>query len=89
MAAVALETSNHSERLRQACADGYERMQKLFEDKLLAGGFPLARAHTLAVTILAALEGGVILSRAEQNAQPLRLVAEEMKHLLLCASSAP
>jgi TetR/AcrR family transcriptional repressor of lmrAB and yxaGH operons len=89
MAAVALETSNHSERLRQACAGGYERMQKFFEDKLLAGGFPLARAHTLAVTILAALEGGVILSRAEQNAQPLRLVAEEMKHLLLCASSAP
>jgi TetR/AcrR family transcriptional repressor of lmrAB and yxaGH operons len=89
MAAVALETSNHSERLRQACAGGYHQMQKLFEDKLLAGGFQPGRTHTLAATILAALEGGVILSRTEQNAQPLRLIAEEVKQLLLCASSAP
>lgn len=89
MAAVALETSNHSTRLRQACGGGYHLMQKLFEEKLLAGGFLPSRAHTLAVTVLAALEGGVILSRTEQNAGSLRLVAEEMRQLLSSVPTAP
>jgi TetR/AcrR family transcriptional regulator, lmrAB and yxaGH operons repressor len=86
IAAVALETSSRNERLRQACQSAYKLLQKPFEEKLLASGFAKERAHSLAITISAALEGAVILSRTEQTSQAIRLISEEIKQLLQFAS---
>lgn len=88
IAAVALETASHNERLRQACQAAYGYLQAPLEEKLTAGNFPAERAHTLALTINAAIEGAVILSRVAHSSQPLRIVAEEVRTLLLRASSA-
>ena len=88
IAAVALETSTTHERLQQACQAAYKLLQEPFEEKLLVGGFAPARAHALAVTISATLEGGFVLSRTEHTSQPLRIIAEELRQLLLCAGNA-
>jgi len=89
IAAVALETANSSERLRASCQLAYEAFRLPLEEKLLAGNFPAERAYALALTITAAWEGAMILSRTERSAQPLRIVAEEIRTFLLSGSPAP
>jgi TetR/AcrR family transcriptional repressor of lmrAB and yxaGH operons len=88
IAAVALETAHESDRLRQATQTAYATLHQPFAEKLLTGDFSPERAHSLALTIGAVLEGAVILSRAEQSSQPLRIVAEEVRSMLECAVSA-
>jgi hypothetical protein len=46
-------------------------------DLLADGGVPARRALPLAISLLAACEGAVVLSRAEQSMEPLDLVAQE------------
>lgn len=86
-ASVALETAGQSERLRQACQIGYEAQRLPYAEKLIAGNFPVERAHALALLISAACEGAIILSRTEQSSQPLRVVAEEIRGLLVYAAA--
>jgi TetR/AcrR family transcriptional repressor of lmrAB and yxaGH operons len=85
IAAVALETAGSSERLRRACADAYVALIRVFAEKLIAGGYAPERAHSLAVLINAAIEGAMILSRAQHSAEPLALARVEIKTLLECA----
>lgn len=82
IAAVALEASNSSEKLRQACADGYQQLQDVHAAKLVMGGFTAEQAKSLAMTISAALEGAMILGRTKQNATALRAVANNIKLLM-------
>jgi TetR/AcrR family transcriptional repressor of lmrAB and yxaGH operons len=82
LAAVALETAGSSERLRAACAGAYADLRRPFVERLLAGGYPPQRAEALGTLIVAALEGGVILSRAQQSAEPLEQVRGEIARLL-------
>ncbi|MEM7532067.1 MAG: TetR/AcrR family transcriptional regulator [Chloroflexota bacterium] len=82
IAAVALEASNTSERIRKACAEGYQGLQDVLAAKLVMGGFPAAKAASLSITINAAIEGAMILCRTQQNAQVLADVADSMKTLL-------
>jgi TetR/AcrR family transcriptional repressor of lmrAB and yxaGH operons len=80
-----LETAASSERLRRACEDAYALLIRIFADKLAAGGYAPERAHSLAVLINAAIEGAMILSRAQHSAEPLALARVEIKTLLECA----
>lgn len=79
---VAMETATSSERLNLACREAYQRLQGSFEDKLLASGFAAARAAHLAAFIVAAIEGGIILSRTNHSGDPLRRVADELRAIL-------
>ena len=88
IAAVALEASNSSERLRKACADGYQGLRDMLAAKLVMGGFSAEKAASLAITINAAIEGAMILSRTKQDATVLISVADDMKALLQAASNA-
>lgn len=88
IAAVALETAGSSERLRQACHVAYGFLVAPVQEKLVAAGYAPERAEALALTISAAMEGGMILSRTAQSSRPLRLIAEELRTLLLCTTSA-
>jgi TetR/AcrR family transcriptional repressor of lmrAB and yxaGH operons len=54
--------------------------------KLLAdGGVPAERAVSLAVSLIAACEGAVILSRAERSFEPFDLVAVEQLAIIKAA----
>lgn len=88
IAAVALEASNTSERIRKACADGYQGLQDVIAAKLVMGGFATEKAASLAITINAAIEGAMILARTKQDASILVNVANDVKTLLQSASSA-
>ena len=79
IAAVALEASNSSEPLRQACAAGYDGLQAVLAAKLVMGGYSAENAIKLASIINASIEGATILVRTNQNATVLFHVADAMK----------
>jgi TetR/AcrR family transcriptional repressor of lmrAB and yxaGH operons len=88
LAAVALETAASSERLQHTCAAAYADLRRPFYDKLVGGGYAPERAESLATLIVAVLEGGVILSRAQQSSAPLEQVRREVVEVLACAPRA-
>lgn len=78
--AVALEAASTNERLRQACRDAYRAWRRPFADKLRPAYGD--RADRLAMLIIAAIEGGIVLARSEQSERPLLDVADEVEQLL-------
>lgn len=82
LTAVAMETATQSERINRACRDAYGLLQAAFREKLLESGFTKVKAEELATFITASVEGGIILSRTYHTADPLRLVARQLRTLL-------
>ena len=82
LTAVAMETATQSERINIACREAYGMLEVAFLEKLLESGFPKTKAEELATFIVASVEGGIILSRVSHTADPLRLVAKQLKMLL-------
>ena len=78
--AAALE-GDRSPGARDAAAAAFERWQELiaeaFEDQGLSG----ERARSLATLAIAAIEGGVVLARAQRSIEPLEQVADELEAL--------
>lgn len=83
LTAVAMETATQSDRINTACRDAYGMIESAFRDKLLENGFTKLKSEELATFITASIEGGIILSRTYHTADPLRLVAKQLKLLLL------
>ncbi len=84
---IAMETASTSPTLRGECQRIYSGWQAVFADKLNAAGLPQARAERMAVMIIAALEGGVILCRTGQSRAPLEQVADEIGEMVKHAMS--
>lgn len=84
---VAMETATTNERLNHACRAAYSRLQSAFEAKLVQAEFPETQAQQLATFITASIEGGIILCRTYHSGDPLRLVAEQLSHVI--AASRP
>ena len=82
LTAVAMETATQSERINLACREAYGMLQSAFNEKLIECGFAKTKADELATFIVASVEGGIILSRTSHTANPLRLVAKQLKVLL-------
>lgn len=82
LTAVAMETATKSERINLACREAYEMLESAFREKLLDSGFSKIKAEELAKFVVASVEGGIILSRVSHTADPLRLVAKQLKVLL-------
>ena len=78
LAAVALDSFGGSERLRAATTASYEELRRPFLEILLKGGIAAERANSLATTILAAVEGAVILARSRQSTAPLQAIRHEL-----------
>lgn len=89
LTAVSMETATQSERINQACREAYGLIVTAFRDKLLDSGIPAERAAALATFITASIEGGIILSRTWHTADPLRLVAGQLRSLLAEEGSNP
>jgi TetR/AcrR family transcriptional repressor of lmrAB and yxaGH operons len=86
LATVALETATSSERLNEACRAAYALLQQAFEEKLKEGGYPAAQVAALASFVVAAIEGGIILSRTYHSGDPLREVARHVAVVLAVAA---
>lgn len=72
-----------------AAADAFARWQELFAANLVQHGVAEERATTLAALVIAALEGAIVLCRAQQATAPLDRVVEELSGLVRAALPGP
>lgn len=82
VAAVAMEASSASERLRRACEEVYASVRGPFEEALARLGFDSDIARRRSTAIVAALEGGLVLSYTSLDPAPLEAVGEMLEVLL-------
>jgi AcrR family transcriptional regulator len=83
--AVAVEANDDAPQLARAAAAAFTRWQAVLAAMLVRHGLPEARGARLAAFIIAAIEGAVIMCRAEQDIGPLEATAEEIHDLLVHA----
>ena len=79
VAAVAMEASSASEPLRLACEEVYVSLREPFEEALVRFGLDPESADRRATAIIAALEGGLVLSYTSLDPAPLEAVAEMLE----------
>src|SRR3569833_1663592 len=82
VATVALEVAGSHETLQRICADVYGRWERTLTERLLAVGFLLSEAEELATTLLALIEGALVLSRARRTRTPVEAVRRRISALL-------
>jgi AcrR family transcriptional regulator len=70
---------------REAAATAFAAWETLISDALVPHGLPRARADSIASLVIAAIEGGVVLARAQRSTAPLERVASELQRLLVSA----
>ncbi|MHA6620926.1 TetR/AcrR family transcriptional regulator [Pseudonocardia sp. DLS-67] len=79
---VTLEMGAQSERLRAACAGAFESWIAPMAAFLAANGRPEPAARALATAAVSAVEGAMIVSRAQRSVEPLRHTADALVALL-------
>jgi TetR/AcrR family transcriptional repressor of lmrAB and yxaGH operons len=73
---------DRSPAARDAARAAFERWHDLYADILRRAGVPEQRARSLASIAISAVEGAVILARAQRSNGPLEGVAAELRALL-------
>jgi TetR/AcrR family transcriptional repressor of lmrAB and yxaGH operons len=82
--AATLEGGN-TPAAREAARDAFKRWESLYTGMFVRAGVPEERAKSLASMAVSAVEGAVILSRAERSNEPLERVVEEVRTLFQSA----
>ncbi len=82
---VAAETATQSTVLNTSCRKAYSLIHAAFEDKLQEEGINPIIASALSTTIMAAVEGGIVLSRTYHSSAALRQIAKDMLFLVSLA----
>ncbi|MGH9085433.1 MAG: TetR/AcrR family transcriptional regulator [Acidimicrobiales bacterium] len=88
---VALEVASTNDRLRATTAEVFQSWLDAATLHLRAAGVEAARANDLAIVLVAAVEGGFMLSRAARSPEPMRAAGRLMRELVeaTLASSNP
>jgi TetR/AcrR family transcriptional regulator, lmrAB and yxaGH operons repressor len=81
-AIVAVTIAAEAPALRLSAAEIFQKWRRRLAELFVNGGVPAARAPAIAATLLAACEGAVILSRAEQSFEPFDQVAAEQLSMI-------
>lgn len=84
---VTMESATTNEALNRACRLAYGRMRAAFAESLAEADLPI-EPDELAMLVTAAIEGGILLSRAEHSADALRAVGRLLGGLLGSSSQA-
>jgi AcrR family transcriptional regulator len=87
VAGVAVDTMPDAESLMAVVRGAFQSWVDLLAEQLKTSGLTAARARAVALTALAAMEGALILCRAERSVAPLEAVAAELQRLLPQRSS--
>jgi AcrR family transcriptional regulator len=82
LVAAAADVAADSEALRGAIAAAFDAWRGPLQAALRRMGVPRARASSLAVVMLSALEGALVLARTSEDVGPLRTVVRELRPLL-------
>ncbi|WP_237330357.1 TetR/AcrR family transcriptional regulator [Streptomyces sp. BA2] len=83
--AVAVETNDDAPHLARSAARVFAAWREALADLLVRHGLPEERAGRLAAFIIAAVEGAVIMCRAERSTTPLDAAAAEIHDILVHA----
>ena len=78
IATVALEVSSTNEPMRQACADVFDGWVDSATERLTEVGLTRKRSRELAFSLIGALEGAFVLSRALRSTEPLDAAGASM-----------
>ena len=73
--------SEHSPAAREAAREAFQRWEQLYTEMLTRAGLPEQRARSLGSIAISAVEGAVILSRAQHTNGPLDCVVDELHKL--------
>jgi AcrR family transcriptional regulator len=73
--------SDHSPGARAAAREVFRRWEERYTEMLVGAGLAEERARSLGSIAISAVEGAVILSRAEHSNAPLERVADELQRL--------
>jgi TetR/AcrR family transcriptional repressor of lmrAB and yxaGH operons len=82
IATVALEAAATSDRIHEVVKEAYESWEAIIEGRMIAAGAPPKLARDTAIGVLAAIEGGLLLSRAHRDTAPLRAVQRMLSRML-------
>jgi TetR/AcrR family transcriptional repressor of lmrAB and yxaGH operons len=82
IATVALEKAHQSEALATACDQALASWRAALTDSFVARGVDETTARSLAVLVLAAIEGALLQARTSRNPEPLHIVGTELAALL-------
>jgi len=82
IATVALEAAAESDELHRVCASSYGAWRGLLEERLARLGVAPDHAAELATFGLAAVEGGMLLCKAERSPRPLEVVGDQLAALI-------
>lgn len=83
--AVAVESDEDHPELTDAVAEAFGRWHDLLKALLVDAGLGAGRADQLATFVIAAVEGALVLSRAQRRTGPLDDVGAELRGLLTAA----
>ncbi|MET7642054.1 TetR/AcrR family transcriptional regulator [Streptomyces sp. NPDC005426] len=83
--AVAVETNDDAPQLARSAATVFARWQEALAGLLVRHGVTEERSRRLGAFIIAAVEGAVIMCRAEQSTAPIEAAAAEIHDLLIYA----
>ena len=89
VAGVAIDTMPDATELMARVRSAFDIWVSFLADQLHAVGLPKKRARPVATAALAAMEGAIILCRAERSVQPLETVATELKRLVAAGRREP
>jgi TetR/AcrR family transcriptional repressor of lmrAB and yxaGH operons len=78
LATVTLEAAALSDPIREVCDAAFDEWRGIFSAELVAEGVDPDRAKSLATTMLSAIEGALILSRAARDVAPMASVTDEL-----------
>lgn len=79
---AATQDGAHEPAARTIAGDVFRDWQAVITRALDGHGIPEARARPIAALLVAAIEGAVVLARAQRDLQPLELVTAELQLLL-------
>jgi len=82
VAAAVVDCAGSDAAVRQAASAALETWRRPLTDALAQTGRSRRRAETLSTLMLCALEGAILLARAQRDTAPLRLVARELAPVL-------
>jgi AcrR family transcriptional regulator len=80
--AAAAALSDEAPAAREAAATAFSKWEEILTSALVARGRAPEDAAPLATLSIAAIEGALILSRAQQSDQPLARVGQQLRSLL-------
>ncbi|MBU9671850.1 TetR/AcrR family transcriptional regulator [Planococcus sp. CP5-4] len=79
---IAAEKYSTNEPIRAACQSAFEEWRELYSTKFIEAGYSEKLAKDYGVFILAAIEGGILLSLTTKNVESLLIIADQIPFIL-------